>query len=79
MPFDIVCANSNCLVDDIVKNNKRISQQSDIESMCKILVEKIMFRTERMLKCIEDRENKNNVYLINSTNFSFQSWINRNL
>lgn len=58
MPFDIVCANSNCLVDDIVKNNKRISQQSDIESMCKILVEKIMFRTERMLKCIEDRENK---------------------
>ena len=58
MPFDIVCANSNPCVDDIGKNNKRISQQSDIETMCNFLVDKIKSRTEKMLKCIKDGENR---------------------
>ena len=55
MPFDIVCHNSNCCVEDNVRGNNMITENTNIGTMCEDLVKKIMSRTEKMLYCIENR------------------------
>jgi hypothetical protein len=54
MPFDIVCHNSNCCVEDNVRGNNMITENTNIGTMCEDLVKKIMSRTEKMLYCIEN-------------------------